>query len=79
MLLSQEESEALAIGTYVDGNYVQRISDIEYAGGRLFFTVTDLTYNPNESIGWRDSYDRGRSVCYCKDLDSGNIRILYEY
>jgi hypothetical protein len=28
-------------------------------GKAWFFTVTDLTYNPNESIGWRDSYDRG--------------------
>lgn len=79
VLLSPEESEALAIDTHADGNYLQRISDIEYVGGRLFFTVTDLTYNPDESIGWRDSYDRGRSVCYCKELDSGNIRILYEY
>lgn len=79
VLLSSKESEMLSIDAYVEGHYVQQISNIEYAESRLFFTVTDLTYDSNASIGWRDAYDRGRSVCYCKDLDSGNIRVLYEY
>ena len=65
VLLTEEESTALSIDAYVDG--------------WIFFTVTDLTYNPNSSIGWRDYYDRGRSACYCKDAESGEIRLLYEY
>ena len=79
VLLTEEESTALSIDAYVDGGYVQAIEDIEYVDGRIFFTVTDLTYNPDNSIGWRDYYDRGRSTCYCKDAESGEIRLLYEY
>lgn len=79
MLLTEEECEELSIELYVDGSCVQKISDIEYLNGKLFFTVTDLTYSTEESIGWRDGYERGRSVCYCKVLESGNIWALYEY
>ncbi|MDE6699952.1 MAG: hypothetical protein K2K10_02910 [Acetatifactor sp.] len=79
VLLTEEESAALAIDAYVDGSWMQAIEDIEYVDGRIFFTVTDLTYNRDSSIGWRDYYDRGRSACYCKDTESGEIRLLYEY
>ena len=79
MLLTAKECEDLSIELYVDGSCVQKIGDIEYLNGKLFFTVTDLTYSTEESIGWRDGYKRGRSVCYCKELESGNIRALYEY
>lgn len=79
VLLTSEESEALGIRTHVDWDMVQQIGDIEYLNGKLFFTVTDLTYSEAYSIGWRDGYERGRSVCYCKDLESGEIRALYEY
>lgn len=79
VLLTSEESEALGIRTHVDGDMVQQITDIEYLSEKLFFTVTDLTYSAEYSIGWRDGYERGRSVCYCKDMESGEIRALYEY
>lgn len=79
VLLSEKESRKLGIRTHVDGHLVQQIEDIEYLGGRLFFTVTDLTYSKEYSIGWRDGYERGRSVCYCKDMESGKIRVLYTY
>ena len=79
VLLTAQESEELGILTHKDGHTVQEIEDIEYLDGRLFFTVTDLTYSMEYSIGWRDGYERGRSVCYCKDLESGEIRLLYEY
>lgn len=79
VLLTREESTALSIDTYVDGSMMQAIGDIEYVDGRIFFTVTDLTYNRDSSIGWRDYYDRGRSACYCKETESGEIRLLYEY
>ncbi len=79
VLLSEEESKKLGIRTHVDGHIVQQIEDIEYLEGKLFFTVTDLTYSKEYSIGWRDGYVRGRSVCYCKDMESGKIRVLYEY
>lgn len=79
VLLTPEESEELGIRTHVDGHIVQQITDIEYLNGRLFFTVTDLTYSEEYSIGWRDGYERGRSVCYCKDMVSGKIEALYEY
>lgn len=79
VLLTEEESAALSIDAYVDGSRMQAIEDIEYVDGRLFFTVTDLTYNRESSIGWRDYYDRGRSACYCKEVKSGEIRLIYEY
>lgn len=79
VLLTEEESAALSIDAYVDGSWMQAIEDIEYVDGRIFFTVTNLTYNRDSSIGWRDYYDRGRSACYCKDTESGEIRLLYEY
>jgi len=79
VLLSEKESRKLGIRTHVDGHLVQQIEDIEYLDGRLFFTVTDLTYSEEYSIGWRDAYERGRSVCYCKDMESGKIRVLYTY
>ncbi len=79
VLLTQEESEELGIRSLVDGCEAQKIWDIEYLNGKLFFTVTDLVYSTEYSIGWRDGYERGRSACYCKDLESGEIRLLYEY
>ena len=79
VLLTREESEELGIRTHVDGHIVQQVTDIEYLGGKLFFTVTDLTYSKEYSLGWRDGYERGKSVCYCKDMESGEIRALYEY
>lgn len=79
VLLTVEESEELAIATNKDSRTVQQVEEIEYLDGKLFFTVTDLTYSTHYSIGWRDGYERGRSVCYCKDLVSGEICLLYEY
>lgn len=79
VLLTAQESEGLGIRTHVDGRIVQQLYGIEYLGGKLFFTVTDLVYSTEYSIGWRDGYERGRSACYCKDLDSGEITLLYEY
>lgn len=79
VLLTSEEGEELGIRTHVDGNIVQQIEDIEYLDGRLLFTVTDLIYSEEYCRGWRDGYERGRSVCYCKDMESGEIRKLYEY
>ena len=77
--MTEQDCEELSVDAYVDGNFNQDIKNVEYLGGKLFFTVTDLTYSMEESIGWRDGYDRGRSACYCKDLESGEIRLLYEY
>lgn len=79
VLLTVEESEELAIATKRDSRTVQQVEEIEYLNGKLFFTVTDLTYSSQYSIGWRDGYERGRSACYCKDLSDGEIRLLYEY
>lgn len=78
-LLTEKESKKLGIQTHVDGHRVQQIADVEYLDGKLFFTVTDLAYSQEYSIGWRDGYVRGRSVCYCKDMASGKIRVLYKY
>lgn len=79
ILLNLQDSEELGIRTHVDGQVVQQLDEIEYLDGKLFFTVTDLVYSTKYSIGWRDGYERGRSECYCKDLDSGEITLLYEY
>lgn len=79
ILLTMQESEELAIRTHTDGSITQRIYGIEYLDSKLFFTVVDLAYSQEDSIGWRDGYVRGRTVCYCKDLVSGEIRQLYEY
>lgn len=79
VLLTVEESEKLAIATTKDSRTVQQVDGIEYLEGKLFFTVTDLTYSTHYSLGWRDGYERGRSVCYCKDLINGKIRKLYAY
>lgn len=79
VLLSVQECEELAIATHKDGRIVQELEGIEYLDGKLFFTLTDLTYSAEYSLGWRDGYERGRSVCYCKDLKNGKIRLLYEY
>lgn len=79
VLLTEQDCEELSIDAYVDGHFSQDIKDVEYLDGKLFFTVTDLTYSFEDSIGWRDGYLRGRTACYCKDLESGEIRLLYEY
>ena len=79
VLLTEQDCEELSVDAYVDGSFNQDIKDVEYLDGKLFFTVTDLTYSLEESIGWRDGYLRGRTACYCKDLKSGEIRLLYEY
>lgn len=79
VLLTEQDCEELSIDAYVDGHFSQDIKDVEYLDGKLFFTVTDLTYSFEDSIGWRDGYLRGRTACYCKDLESGEISLLYEY
>lgn len=79
VLLTEQDCEELSIDAYVDGHFSQDIKDVEYLDGKLFFTVTDLTYSFEDSIGWRDGYVRGRTACYCKDMESGEIRLLYEY
>ena len=43
------------------------------------FSADRSAYSTHYSIGWRDGYERGRSVCYCKDLIGGEIGKLYEY
>lgn len=78
-LLNGQESKELGIRTHADGHIVQKLDGIEYLEGKLFFTVTDLVYSTEYSIGWRDGYERGKSACYCKDLDSGEFTLLYEY
>ena len=79
VLLTEQDCEELAVDAYVDGHFSQDIKEVEYLDGKLFFTVTGLTYSFEDSIGWRDGYLRGRTVCYCKDMVSGEIRLLYEY
>lgn len=79
VLLTEQDCEELSVDAYVDGSFNQDIKDVEYLNGKLFFTVTDLTYSFEDSIGWRDGYIRGRTACYCKDLESGEISLLYEY
>ena len=79
VLLTEQDCEELSVDAYVDGSFNQDIKDIEYLDGKLFFTVTDLTYSFEDSIGWRDGYVRGRTACYYKDTESGEIRLLYEY
>lgn len=79
VLLTEQDCEELSVDAYVDGSFNQDIKDVEYLNGKLFFTVTDLTYSFEDSIGWRDGYVRGRTACYYKDLESGEIRLLYEY
>lgn len=79
VLLTMEESDALGIETHVDGLQNHTVSEIEYVGDRLIFTVRKLYYNKGECIGWRDYYDRGESKVYCKDLKTGEITLLYQY
>lgn len=78
VLLTAEDSEELSVDVFADGDYKQEIKDIEYVDGRLFFTVTDLIVDDPDII-WSSGYLRGRTACYCKDMESGEIRLLYEY
>lgn len=78
-LLTGEEREEITGEAYVPGSFDQAIRNIEYLDGMLFFTIVNGIYNPDRNIGWREYYDRGRSACYCKDLESGEILLLYEY
>lgn len=78
-LLTGEEREEITGEAYVPGSFDQAIRNIEYLDDKLFFTVVNGIYNPDGNIGWREYYNRGRSACYCKDLESGEIRLLYEY
>ena len=78
-LLTGEEREEITGEAYVPGSFAQAIRNIEYLDGMLFFTVVNRIYNPDGNIGWREYYNRGRSACYCKDLESGEIRLLYKY
>lgn len=79
VLLTERDCEEFSVDAYADGHFCQDIKEVEYLAGKLFFTVTDLTYSAEDSIGWRDGYVRGRTACYCKDLESGGISLLYEY
>ncbi len=82
VLLTTKECEELEIQTTYDDSSMkkQQINQIEYLEGRLFFTVTDLINREElNSSQWGYGYEDGKSRCYCKDLESGEIRLLYEY
>lgn len=78
VLITSQDCEELSVDVFEEGNYNQKIRDIEYVGGKIFFTVTDLIVDEPDII-WSSGYVRGRTACYCKDLESGEIRLLYEY
>lgn len=77
VLLNDQDSRELSVDVFEDGSYKQKIKDIEYVGGKIFFTVTDLITDDPDLI-WSSGYLRGRTACYCKDMESGEIRLLYE-
>ena len=74
VLLTDRDSEALSVDVFDEGIYNQRIRDIEYVGGKIFFTVTDLITDEPDMI-WSSGYVRagphviariqraGRSIC----------------
>lgn len=56
-----------------------RIKDIELIGNQVFYKIVYSTYNAEISKGWRDGYDWNKTEVYIRDIDTGNVKKLYEY
>lgn len=78
VLITYEDCAKLSVDVFEERTYNQGIRDIEYVGGKIFFTVTDLITDEPDII-WSSGYVRGRTACYCKNIESGEISLLYEY
>ncbi len=55
------------------------IQPLAWLGSDFFFSVTTGTRNENEDIGWRNGYDRQGTSVYWKEMNSGEIQLLYSY
>lgn len=56
-----------------------RVKDIELIGNQVFYKIVYSTYNAIISKGWRDGYDWNKTEAYIKDIDTGEVKKLYEY
>lgn len=48
----------------------------EYVDGKVYLVIDEVTYNPDESIGWRDAYDVNAIHYYEMDVESGEMQEL---
>jgi len=56
-----------------------RIRNIELIGSQVFYTIVYSTYNAEASKGWRDGYDWNKTEAYIRNIDTGELKKLYEY
>ena len=55
------------------------LCNIEYVGNKLFFTYVEMERNPKEDVGWRMAYKHKRTMDFVKDLETGEVTLLFEY
>lgn len=53
--------------------YIQKLNN------RIFYVLEVSRYTPENDIGWRMSYCRIKTFVYCKNLNDGKTKLLYEY
>lgn len=56
-----------------------RIHDIEQIGNQVFYKIVYSTYNAEISKGWRDGFDWNKTEVYARNIDTGEVKKLYEY
>ena len=55
------------------------ITDVSYNEEHIYFTATLKEHAPEADWGWRYAYRRIRSIMFEKDVESGNIDVIYDY
>lgn len=90
--ISQETGEAEAVFTPADysgysslklnveedGKLFQAAS-VSVTGGYVFVHATHSRANPDYDLGWREGYTITGGVMFRKDLETGEVKILYTY
>lgn len=55
------------------------MNDYELIGNWVYYRLESSKAAPDASIGWRDGYERMRTVVVRQYLRGGNVEVLYEY
>lgn len=62
-----------------EADYITDVYNIELIDDIVYYTVVYSKYNEEVSVGWRDGYDWVKTEVYCKNLTSGEVKLIYNY
>ncbi len=79
--LSEADFDSLGHTNWIryDEIISDRVDNIEYLDGDIFFTVASLLRDESADVGWRFGYARQVVSLYRKNIESGQVTLIYQY